>query len=540
MVLIAKKPIRNGLSSSGFSFVVHGSLQDERGVSAESIVAVKFVKAENWMALQRELKKLLNIESFAKRQSRGRNSIIQPMLPTLVHAKSSCVLQLHRDDTENVNDWVGLVLESGHRNLRQVIDETRHMQHHMQLGVLSDLLNALHILEDCKLVHMDVKPSNVVATYLGYKLIDFDCSSRHGESIFSATPWTARYAAPEVAKGRLNGGTLVVDHRIDMWSFGMVAIEVFCGKDFWSLLGVRDSDIESRLIRLTTKDIRIFLDQYFHKDEDAALRSVVLSTLVVNPSHRCTASAVLRKSYFNARDSTVASKRVQVIEEIRETVARISAKMDDVIRILRSNEEMLTTLLTGKYMLPSLFVIVPSTNYKKSGFSFNVFRKAILYEYRLYFVCPLTKQLAKCGPQGSGYEIRVPKEWLVAVAPAIKFCLCAMKIVISAYGIPPSMIPTLGTNSWNSFGGTLQQCIRRDGGDAGERAFSTVEECFADITDASLDSLVDVTASLQSVTSKSFDQIALLLQNVEGASQPVHPSWRPKMTGLVEVTCRLD
>jgi serine/threonine protein kinase/Tfp pilus assembly protein PilF len=94
------------------------------------------------------------------------------------------------------------------------------------LDVAGQIANALTAAHRKKIIHRDVKPSNILLTRDGTaKLLDFGIAKLADSQAATegATPGTLAYMSPEQTRGS------TMDHRTDLWSLGVVLYEMLTG-----------------------------------------------------------------------------------------------------------------------------------------------------------------------------------------------------------------------------------------------------------------------------------------------------------------------
>lgn len=199
--------------------------------------------------------------------------------------------------------------------------------------IMKTVLSAVRHCHENNIVHRDLKPENFLLTSTEptaeLKVIDFGLSkfTKPGEWM-DARVGTPYYMAPEVLTKRY-------DHRIDLWSCGVVLYILLCGyPPFW---GDRDSEIFSKIRR----------GQYsFEGPEWATVsdgaKDLVSKLLVLDPAYRLTADGALKHPWMKAAyllhpDIVSSLRRFAVYRQIKQLSLNVIARTltDDEVEDLK-------------------------------------------------------------------------------------------------------------------------------------------------------------------------------------------------------------
>ena len=137
------------------------------------------------------------------------------------------IVSLYDFHNETNGSWMVMEYIEG-QNLRTLLEEEGPLDPETVMVVLDQVGKALGYIHDQGLVHLDIKPQNLIRMHDGtIKLIDFGVAQRSGapqEKIGGSAFGTAAYLAPEQASGR------TVTPATDVYALGCVVYELLTGQ----------------------------------------------------------------------------------------------------------------------------------------------------------------------------------------------------------------------------------------------------------------------------------------------------------------------
>src|SRR5687767_9710451 len=136
------------------------------------------------------------------------------------------VIRIHDLGELNGTKYITMEYVEG-PDLRQVLSERGRLPVAEALRLARHIALGLEAAHEAKVVHRDLKPGNILIGPEGAIITDFGIAHSIGKADDSGVSGTVRYMAPEQARG------LPVDHRADIYSFGLILHEMIVGRQ-WS------------------------------------------------------------------------------------------------------------------------------------------------------------------------------------------------------------------------------------------------------------------------------------------------------------------
>lgn len=164
----------------------------------------------------------------------------------------------------------------------------------------------------------------------------------------------------------------------------------------------------------------------------------------INEQRHSTAAAAQQHETFAETSRCLAGSVKEMLDSlnhIREELAQLKSAQEQLGRqmgqVLRDNKElgnMLQTVISGTHSIPTLSIILPDV--AKSWLQSHSPMRLVRHQYRLFFLCAHTHQIAPCGPKGKGYKITATKQWVIDAAPVLRVGLVLVKLALMASGLP--------------------------------------------------------------------------------------------------------
>ncbi len=175
--------------------------------------------------------KLLDPEATAAFESKFKNVKKPPETAIAMELKHPRIAETYEVGETNTGLTYLLMECCPGRPLNYVIGDKDPGLDGQRLTIIRQMAEALQAMHDAGYLHRDICPDNFMVDCSGptVKLIDFGLSVPATSEYFAAGNRTGKadYMAPELLR------RLPIDHRVDIFAFGMTAYEVLVGEPPW-------------------------------------------------------------------------------------------------------------------------------------------------------------------------------------------------------------------------------------------------------------------------------------------------------------------
>ncbi|TPX34815.1 hypothetical protein SmJEL517_g02534 [Synchytrium microbalum] len=175
-------------------------------------------------------KELVAVKVIKNKPAYYNQSLVEVMILELLNAQYDPDDKHHllrMKDTFNFRNHLCIVCEMLSVNLYELIKQNqfRGLSSNLVRIFVTQMLDALAVLNRAKIIHCDLKPENILLQNLDtpyIKIIDFGSACHENQTVYTYIQ-SRFYRSPEVLMG------LPYTSSIDMWSIGCIAAELFLG-----------------------------------------------------------------------------------------------------------------------------------------------------------------------------------------------------------------------------------------------------------------------------------------------------------------------
>eukprot|EP00916_Digyalum_oweni_P016755 GHVL01027452.1.p1 GENE.GHVL01027452.1~~GHVL01027452.1.p1 ORF type:complete len:376 (+),score=69.95 GHVL01027452.1:80-1207(+) len=248
--------------------------------------------------------------------------------------KESFVLQLDN----GVGEGIILVMDLIDGGSPDRIVNIQPMDESVVAHIMNEILLALSRLHQGKLIHRDLKGSNVLVSSTGKVLLcDFGTTRRLEQGAANTLTGTPYWMAPEVAKKHFNPDALGYNHKADIWGLGVTAVELVTGEPVTTAtIGLDQKGPGAVMFRIATcKESCVLPEVAKARELTQEFQEFVRSCLQIDPIGRPEADDLLKSPWIkkmlpqNPREllGSIVKKFVP-IQTVEEALAEESKEID--------------------------------------------------------------------------------------------------------------------------------------------------------------------------------------------------------------------
>ena len=199
--------------------------------------------------------------------------------------------------------------------------------------ILMMILHALDYLHSKDIVHLDIKPQNIMyasaSPNSAVKIIDFNLCKYNSQGTIDYPNGTPQFIAPEMIDGTYSKAS-------DMWSLGVVMYILLSGEfPFWG-------DTHQQLYK-EIKECKLFTNQEPWKGVSRDAKDLIQKLLVIDPTKRLSAKECLCHSWIKNYHKIKAVVNPEVKKNL--TKFNLSYKLHRAVKEVLYNENLDTVLI---------------------------------------------------------------------------------------------------------------------------------------------------------------------------------------------------
>ena len=223
------------------------------------------------------------------------------------------------------NDLFYVFVENGDKTAFSAIKSGKGLVEFEAGSIFVPLIDALRVLHDSNIVHLDIRPENLLYIDSGYKLSNFFMAQLVDTDTIITRYGTPNYQAPEVFQDTGSSNPKAAD----VWAAGLTLLTLLTGKLMFSSKEIdQNAKLEDLKRKITTQKIEI------PKIFSPELNDLLELMLQPNPQNRITVTDILNHQWV--KKIKVELKRISRIQNlsIGDMARRFSVIKPDKIGIV--------------------------------------------------------------------------------------------------------------------------------------------------------------------------------------------------------------
>ncbi|KAL0964076.1 hypothetical protein UPYG_G00318080 [Umbra pygmaea] len=239
---------------------------------------------------------------------------------------------------------------SGKELLYSLVDRFRYSEEDV-VGYIIQVLQGLDYLHNRRILHLDIKPENIIVTYMNVvKIIDFGSAQTFNPLFlkqFSPAVGTLEFMSPEMVKGD------VVGPPADIWSVGVLTFIMLSGK-----LPFTENDPQETEARILSAKFDLGkLYQNVSQSASLFMKKILCSFPWARPSIKdCINNSWLQDAYLmrlRRQTLTFTTTRLkEYLDEQQSLRARVATKHKVLLRSYQNSPQSPTTSIPPSHITP--------------------------------------------------------------------------------------------------------------------------------------------------------------------------------------------